>query len=119
MEQITKVIHYLQTTDNGIVLIAVGLGVFFLFAAFVKGIRTRHHRQLRESSAQAAANGGTAEAPVHIGGNPYEIASSPAPATPVPETPAPPAQAPAVQQDVPAAPPANEPADNPNAYVWE
>ena len=114
MDQILK---YLP--ENTLVLIAVGLGVFFLFAAFVKGIRTRRHRQLRESSEQAAANGGTAEAPVHFG-NPFTVVPPPTPESPVPETPAPPAQAPAVQQDVPAAPPtANEPADNPNAYVWE
>ena len=102
-----QVLKYLP--ENTLVLIAIGLGIFFLFAAFLKGIRTRHHRQLRESAAAAAANGGTAEAPVHFG-NPFEITPPSPPNDTPPETPAPDAKQEAAVN-------ANEPDDN--EYVWE
>lgn len=53
--------------DNSVSLITLFLGAFFVVAFIVKGIRERRHRQIRESTVAAIANGGTPESPVHIG----------------------------------------------------
>lgn len=60
-------------SEHGTPFIAFLLGVFFLIAAFVKGAITRRHRLQREDSESANANGGTADAPVHLS-DPFEEA---------------------------------------------
>ena len=68
-------------SENSFGVIIGTLGVFFLLASIVKGFRNRRERQLRADTEAAAANGGTPEAPVHIG-NPFEVTPPPAPPTP-------------------------------------
>ena len=63
-------------SENSFGVIIGTLGVFFLLASIVKGARNRRERQLRADTEAAAANGGTPEAPVHIG-NPFEVAPPP------------------------------------------
>ena len=60
-----------QLSEHGTPFIAFLLGVFFLVAAFVKGAISRRHRLRHEDAEAANANGGTADAPVHLG-NPFE-----------------------------------------------
>ncbi len=53
--------------ENSVVVIAACLGAFFLLAAIVKGIGSRRQRHYLENAKSADANGGTPDAPVHIG----------------------------------------------------
>lgn len=81
---------------NPTAYIALGLGVFFLFVAILKGFLARADRRRMDDIRSAALHGGTPDNPVHL--------ESPFSAPPEPEKPAAPAAPP---------PPDEEP------YVWE
>ena len=108
-------------SENSFGVIIGMLGIFFLLASIVKGARNRRERQLRADTEAAAANGGTPEAPVHIG-NPFEIAPPPELAQPQEGT--------AAQEGAPASTPASGEAGSESGapaptspdedkYVWE
>lgn len=46
--------------------IALGLGLFFLFVAILKGLMARAERRRQEDIRSAAINGGTPDAPIHL-----------------------------------------------------
>ena len=48
-------------------IIAASLGAFFLLVAAIKGILARADRRRIEDERSAALNGGTPEAPIHLG----------------------------------------------------
>lgn len=100
-----------QISEHGTPFIAFLLGIFFLVAAFVKGAISRRHRLRHEDAEAATANGGTSDAPVHLG-NPFE-AMAPAPTEEPPDPP--PASASASS---PATTPATATAPE-ETYVWE
>ena len=78
---------------NPTAYIALGLGVFFLFVAILKGFLARADRRRMDDIRSAALHGGTPDNPVHL--------ESPFAAPPEPDKPAAPAA------------PDEEP------YVWE
>ena len=47
-------------------IIALGLGVFFLFVAVLNGFRARAERRRQADVRSAALMGGTPDAPVHL-----------------------------------------------------
>ena len=65
---------------NATAYIALGLGVFFLFVAILKGFLARADRRRMDDIRSAALHGGTPDNPVHL--------ESPFSAPAKPETPA-------------------------------
>ena len=81
---------------NATAYIALGLGVFFLFVAILKGFLARADRRRMDDIRSAALHGGTPDNPVHL--------ESPFTRPPEPK-------------NKPAAPAETKPAEDP--YLWE